>query len=72
MTDQMMPSCDLPPNLGPTRGVVMIDAELEQAYGLGDLARRFAMQADWTRASPAAGCVPGAALAADPGLAGGQ
>jgi hypothetical protein len=37
--------------LGPTRDVVMIDAELEQVYGLsdvpGDLARRYAMQADW-------------------------
>ena len=37
--------------LGPTRDVVMIDAELEQAYGLDevpdDLARRYAMQADW-------------------------
>ena len=37
--------------LGPTRDVVMIDAELEQVYGLeevpGDLARQYAMQADW-------------------------
>ncbi len=37
--------------LGPTRDVVMIDAELEQVYGLdevpADLARRYAMQADW-------------------------
>jgi hypothetical protein len=37
--------------LGPTRDVVMIDAELKQAYGLDevpdDLARRYAMQADW-------------------------
>ena len=37
--------------LGPTRDVVMIDADLEQAYGLdevpADLARRYAMQADW-------------------------
>jgi hypothetical protein len=37
--------------LGPTRDVVMIDAELEQAYGLDevpdDLARQYAMQADW-------------------------
>jgi hypothetical protein len=37
--------------LGPTRDVVMIDAELEQAYSLDevpdDLARRYAMQADW-------------------------
>lgn len=37
--------------LGPTRDVVMIDAELEQAYGLdevpADLARQYAMQADW-------------------------
>jgi hypothetical protein len=37
--------------LGPTRDVVMIDAELEQAYGLDevpdDLARRYATQAGW-------------------------
>jgi hypothetical protein len=37
--------------LGPTRDVVMIDAELEQVYGLDEvpagLARRYAMQADW-------------------------
>src|SRR5262245_16131416 len=37
--------------LGPTRDVVMIDAELEQAYGLDDvpagLARGYAAQADW-------------------------
>jgi hypothetical protein len=37
--------------LGPTRDVVMIDAELEQAYDLNevpaDLAERYAMQADW-------------------------
>jgi hypothetical protein len=37
--------------LGPTRDVVMIDAELEQVYSLdevpADLARRYAMQADW-------------------------
>ncbi len=37
--------------LGPTRDVVMIDAKLEQVYGLdevpADLARRYAMQADW-------------------------
>jgi hypothetical protein len=37
--------------LGPTRDVVMIDAELEQAYGLDEvpagLAQRYAMQADW-------------------------
>jgi len=37
--------------LGPTRDVVMIDAELEQVYGLNevpaDLGRRYAMQADW-------------------------
>jgi len=37
--------------LGPTRDVVMIDAELEQVYGLDevpdDLARRYSMQADW-------------------------
>lgn len=37
--------------LGPTRDVVMLDAELEQVYGLDevpdDLARRYAMQADW-------------------------
>jgi hypothetical protein len=37
--------------LGPTRDVVMIDAELEQAYSLDqvpvDLARRYAEQADW-------------------------
>lgn len=37
--------------LGPTRDVVMIDAELERVYGLDevpdDLARRYAMQADW-------------------------
>lgn len=37
--------------LGPTRDVVMIDAELEQIYGLeevpADLARQYAMQADW-------------------------
>ena len=37
--------------LGPTRDVVMIDAELEQTYGLeevaADLAQRYAMQADW-------------------------
>ena len=37
--------------LGPTRDVVMIDAELEQAYGPDevpdDLAPQYAMQADW-------------------------
>jgi hypothetical protein len=33
--------------LGPTRDVVMIDAELEQAYGPDELARQYAMQADW-------------------------
>ena len=37
--------------LGPTRDVVMIDAELERAYDLNevpaDLAERYAMQADW-------------------------
>ena len=37
--------------LGPTRDVVMIDAELEQVYGLNevpaDLGRRYAMHADW-------------------------
>ena len=37
--------------LGPIRDVVMIDAELEHVYGLdevpADLARRYAMQADW-------------------------
>ena len=37
--------------LGPTRDVVMIDAELEQVYGLDDvpagLARGYAAQADW-------------------------
>jgi hypothetical protein len=37
--------------LGPTRDVVMIDAELEQVYGLDelpvDLGRRYARQADW-------------------------
>jgi len=37
--------------LGPTRDVVMIDAELEQVYSLdevpGGLARQYAMQADW-------------------------
>lgn len=37
--------------LGPTRDVVMIDAELEQVYGLdavpAALARRYAAQADW-------------------------
>jgi hypothetical protein len=37
--------------LGPTRDVVMIDAELEQAYSLeevpDDLARQYARQADW-------------------------
>lgn len=37
--------------LGPTRDVVMIDAELERFYGLDevpdDLARRYAMQAGW-------------------------
>ena len=37
--------------LGPTRDVVMIDAELEQVYGLeevpDDLARQYATQADW-------------------------
>ena len=37
--------------LGPTRDVVMIDAELEHVYSLdevpADLARRYAMQADW-------------------------
>jgi hypothetical protein len=36
---------------GPTRDVVMIDAELEQAYGLDEvpdnLAQQYAMQADW-------------------------
>jgi len=37
--------------LGPTRDVVMVDAELEQVYGLdevpADLARRYAAQSDW-------------------------
>jgi hypothetical protein len=37
--------------LGPTRDVVMIDAELEQVYGLdevpAELARRYAAQAEW-------------------------
>jgi len=37
--------------LGPTRDVVMIDAELEHVYSLDEvpagLARRYAMQADW-------------------------
>ncbi len=37
--------------LGPTRDVVMIDAELEQVYGLGEapaeLGWRYAAQADW-------------------------
>ena len=37
--------------LGPTRDVVMIDADLEQAYSLEEvpagLAQRYAMQADW-------------------------
>jgi hypothetical protein len=37
--------------LGPTRDVVMIDAKLEHVYSLdevpADLARRYAMQADW-------------------------
>jgi hypothetical protein len=37
--------------LGPTRDVVMIDAELEQVYGLdevpADLARQYAAQTDW-------------------------
>ncbi len=37
--------------LGPTRDVVMIDAELEQVYGLDEvpagLAQRYARQADW-------------------------
>jgi hypothetical protein len=37
--------------LGPTRDVVMIDAELEQVYGIdevpADLAGRYAAQADW-------------------------
>jgi hypothetical protein len=37
--------------LGPTRDVVMIDAELERVYGLdevpADLARGYAAQADW-------------------------
>jgi hypothetical protein len=37
--------------LGPTRDVVMIDAELEQVYGIDEvpanLARRYAAQADW-------------------------
>lgn len=37
--------------LGPTRDVVMIDAELENFYGLEEvpagLARRYAAQADW-------------------------
>jgi hypothetical protein len=37
--------------LGPTRDVVMIDAELEQVYGLDDvpvgLAEKYAAQADW-------------------------
>ena len=37
--------------LGPTRDVVMIDAELERVYGLDDvparLARGYAAQADW-------------------------
>ena len=39
------------PSPGPTRDVVMIDAELEQVYGLdevpADVGRRYAMQADW-------------------------
>ena len=46
--------------LGPTRDVVMIDAELEQAYGLDEvpacLAQQYAMQRAGTRASPATGC----------------
>lgn len=37
--------------LGPTRDVVLIDAELEQVYSLAEvpagLAQRFAAQADW-------------------------
>ncbi len=37
--------------LGPTRDVVMIDAELEQAHGLDEvpdkLAQQYAMQAGW-------------------------
>jgi hypothetical protein len=37
--------------LGPTRDVVMIDADLEHVYSLdevpADLARGYAMQADW-------------------------
>jgi hypothetical protein len=37
--------------LGPTRDVVIIDAELEQVYGLdevpGDVAQGYAAQADW-------------------------
>ena len=37
--------------LGPTRDVVMIDADLEQVYGIDEipagLARRYAAQADW-------------------------
>jgi hypothetical protein len=37
--------------LGPTRDVVMIDAELEQVYSLdevsADIAQGYAMQADW-------------------------
>jgi hypothetical protein len=32
---------------GPTRDVVMIGTELEQAYGPDNPARRYAMQADW-------------------------
>ena len=37
--------------LGPTRDVVMIDADLEQVYSLdevsADIAQGYAMQADW-------------------------
>ena len=45
--------------LGPTRDVVMIDAELEQVYRIdevpADLARRYAAQADWDPRKSGAG-----------------
>ena len=62
---------------GPTRDVVMIDAELEQAYGLDEvpdnLAQQYAMQADWDpRKAGDRMQFRSAAPAADLGLAGGQ
>ena len=63
--------------LGPTRDVVMIDAELEQVYRLDEVPARPgpAIRGPGGLGSPQVGradAVPGAAAAADPGVAGGQ